>query len=186
MARSSLVPSSARCFDLPLFLTPAFAATSLTLQPKRAFATARAPNERPERRMENKHKGVSALRSTGTRVPLEVRKWELPVPDLDPKKRKEFKTNPNHGLWGFFNAEKAAMISPEDEAAFGRPWTYQELTVKDWDDLHKLYWACIYELNRSKTRSAEMKRVHAGYGEAESASRIECVRTPSYALLTVL
>ena len=44
----------------------------------------------------------------------------LPVPaERDPSRVKDFETNPNHGLWGFFNAEKRPMISPEDEAAYG-------------------------------------------------------------------
>jgi large subunit ribosomal protein L47 len=62
----------------------------------------------------------------------------------------------------------------------GRQWTYQELSVKDWDDLHKLYWTCVLEVNRTATRAREMQRVKAGYGSNEAGERMDCVSIPSY------
>lgn len=57
----------------------------------------------------------------------------------------------------------------------GRAWTYQELSVKSFDDLHKLYWVCIKEQNRTLTAEKERRRVRAGYGGLESDERVEAV-----------
>ena len=104
-------------------------------------------------------------------------KYPLPVPVIDPEKRAQFKTSENHGLWGFFNEAKQAMVSGEEESAFGRGWTYHELLVKDFDTLHKLYWTTILEINRTHTRQYEMKRLKAGYGDYEAKQRVAAVST---------
>ena len=49
--------------------------------------------------------------------------------------------------------------------------------MKDWEDLYKLHWACILELNRAGTRQKEMKRLSAGYGTNEVGDRQQCVST---------
>lgn len=58
----------------------------------------------------------------------------------------------------------------------GRAWTYQELSVKSFEDLHKLYWVCVKEQNQTLTREKERTRVRAGYGALESQERVEAVR----------
>lgn len=57
----------------------------------------------------------------------------------------------------------------------GRAWTYKELSVKDWDDLYKLYWTCILEANRLATRKHELARLHAGFGLNELSTRQDIV-----------
>lgn len=169
----------------PLFLAPALAhlsfvpSTSLaphTLRPHphckaRSFSATSCHQSRPVRREKNKSRGVSAIRRTGPRVPLPIAKYELPRPVTDPSARKEFKTNPKHGLWAFFNADKTAMSSPEEEHGHGRAWTYAELSYKSFEDLHGLYWVCVKERNRIATAKKERHRVYAGFGDYESQNR---------------
>ena len=57
----------------------------------------------------------------------------------------------------------------------GRPWTYLELSVKDFTELHQLYWVCVKERNRIATAENERKRMHAGYGAFEHTSRMTTV-----------
>ena len=129
-------------------------------------------------RDQNKQRGLSAIHFSGTCKPLSIAQYSLPVPVLNPAKRAEPQTSENHGLWGFFNEEKTPMIAPENEAAFGRAWTYQELSIKSFEDLHRLYWACILEVNRTETRKAEMRRLRAGYGDTDAQARINAVSAP--------
>ena len=173
----------------PVYLAPALAHSSVhTSMPRarsnscffppskiRPFSTTPSPQKRAVHREKNKSRGVSAIRRTGPRVPLPIAKYELPRPVLDPPARKEFKTNPNHGLWGFFNADKTAMLSPEEELAHGRSWTYAELNYKSFEDLHALYWVCLKERNRIATAQKERHRVFAGYGDYEALSRNDAV-----------
>lgn len=44
----------------------------------------------------------------------------LPKPVLDPEKRSKVQSDPNHGLWGFFNQDKKALSLPEEDAAHGK------------------------------------------------------------------
>lgn len=169
----------------PIFLAPALAQLCLPTATSRAppvscshspsksrpFSTTSPHQTRPVRREKNKSRGVSAIRRTGPRVPSPIAKYELPRPVLDPPARKEFKTKPNHGLWGFFNTDKTAMSSPEEELGHGRAWTYAELNYKSFEDLHSLYWVCVKEKNRIATAAKERARVFAGYGDYESQSR---------------
>jgi large subunit ribosomal protein L47 len=111
---------------------------------------------------------VSAIRRTGPRAPLSIAEYELPRPVTDPSPRKEFKTNPKHGLWSFFNADKTAMSSPEEEHAHSRAWLYAELSYKSFEDLHGLYWVYVKERNRIPTAKKERHRVYAGFGDYEN------------------
>jgi large subunit ribosomal protein L47 len=186
LARVTRLPNSPSSYLPPLFLAPALAHLSLftstfraqpsCLRPHtpsraRPFSATSSPQARPVRREKNKSRGVSAIRRTGPRVPSPIAKYELPQPVRDPPARKEFKTNPDHGLWGFFNSDKTAMSSPEEELAHGRAWTYAELSHKSFEDLHGLYWICAKERNRIATAANERARVFAGYGDYESRSR---------------
>lgn len=53
----------------------------------------------------------------------------------------------------------------------GRPWAIQELREKSWEDLHKLWWACVKERNRIATSNMERQRLKAGFGDHEANER---------------
>lgn len=72
------------------------------------------------------------------------------------------------------------MATPAEMHAHGRAWTVQELRVKDWDDLHRLWWVCIKERNRLFTYEVERKRLGSMYGDHESEGRMKQVRTFEY------
>lgn len=73
------------------------------------------------RRDNNPMRGLSALRATGLRGKrISIRKNELPEPVWDPAKRSEIETDPNHGLWGFFNKDKALITTPDEDSSHGR------------------------------------------------------------------
>ena len=127
----------------------------------------------------NRKRGVSAMRSTGPRRPLSVSKWPLPEPVTDPEVLKEKRRDAqfdsrglaaNHGLWAFFY-DKKSMVPPEQQGAHGREWTYAELSMKSFEDLHALYWIAHKERNRIMTNTAERTRLHAGYGDNEDETR---------------
>jgi large subunit ribosomal protein L47 len=61
--------------------------------------------------------------------------------------------------------------------AHGRGWTVQELRSKSWDDLHRLWWMCVKDINRCMTTEAERVRLDAGYGQYEFEARMEEVRS---------
>lgn len=68
----------------------------------------------------NPNRGVSPLRRTGLPQPLSVSKEPLPKPLLDPARRSKLNVDENHGLWGFFNAQKEALSTPEQDDAHGK------------------------------------------------------------------
>ena len=43
----------------------------------------------------------------------------LPQPVLDPERRSKVETDPDHGLWGFFNRDKQALSTPIEDNAHG-------------------------------------------------------------------
>ena len=167
----------------PLFLAPAFQTNCL--RPRRPqlqtpsshvfFSTNPPTQNRSIKRDKNKSRGVSAIRRTGPRFPLTISKYPLPEPVANPEARKEFQTRPDHGLWGFFNNERTSISTPEDLNAHGRHWTEAELSVKGWDDLRRIWWGCLKEKNWLSTDEAERHRAEAGYGDYESAERVETV-----------
>lgn len=133
-------------------------------------------NTRHKSRNTNKKRGVSVIRSTNPRQRIGNETYPLPVPIIDPARRREFPGNPNHGLWEFFY-EKKAMQTPDEMNKHGRSWTYAELTLKSFNDLHALYWVCHKEANRIVTNVRERKRMHAGYGDFEDEQRADTVST---------
>lgn len=68
----------------------------------------------------------------------------------------------------------------------GRAWTAEELRLKSWDDLHKLWWVCAKERNIIKTQEIEFKRVQPGYGAHERAERLKEVKETQRAIKHVL
>lgn len=101
---------------IPDFLAPSLARSRPSRLEAAKFSTSTSklyPRDR------NPNRGVSALRRTGLRQPLSVSKEPLPQPVLDASKRSSIKVDETHGLWGFFNKEKAAIATPEQDAAHG-------------------------------------------------------------------
>jgi large subunit ribosomal protein L47 len=73
------------------------------------------------RRDNNPMRGLSAMRATGLRGKrISVKKRELPEPVWDPAKRSVIETDPDHGLWGFFNKEKTLITTPDEDSSHGR------------------------------------------------------------------
>ncbi|KAI6244717.1 54S ribosomal protein L4, mitochondrial [Erysiphe necator] len=134
----------------------------------------------------NRDRGVSTRRRTGPRQPLSVSKTPLPRPVLDPSRRSRYEVPEDHGLWGFFHSKEKAINTPEEDFAFGRSWTVEELRGKSWEDLHTLWWVCAKENNRIATASYERRRIKAGYGDAESQERDKAVRRTQRAIKQVL
>lgn len=176
---------------IPDFLAPCLAQRRIISRIQAAtFSTSQTT---PYPRDRNKTRGVSPIRRTGLREPLSVSKYPLPKPVLDPKKRTSVVVDENHGLWGFFNKEKTALATPEEDFAhgrstldmqgkqmltdmfLGRPWTVEELRHKSWEDLHSLWWVCAKERNRIHTSSKERERLNAGYGQFEAENREKTV-----------
>lgn len=102
----------------PVFLAPAL---SPYRQNPAFFSTSSPVAQRTTRSKHAPHpnRGVSALRRTGLRHRVEMDKYPLPVPVLDPEKRSKVAVDEKHGLWGFFRPDKKALNTPEETAAFG-------------------------------------------------------------------
>ncbi|KAK6341774.1 54S ribosomal protein L4 mitochondrial [Orbilia blumenaviensis] len=132
----------------------------------------------------NRSRGASALRRQPYpgRVSLQYLGDDLPQPVTDPSKHTEVVTSPNHGLWGFFNKERVSIPTPEEDHRHGRAWAVEELRHKSWDDLHKLWWACVKERNILATQQLERERVKPGYGESEAYTRNRLVRDTQRAI----
>lgn len=119
MSRQSLTKlvrqhgASSRVELPPSFLAPAlhFPLISSSLQTSR-FSTSPAVAAREK----SKQRGVSAIHRTGPRRPLLVSKRPLPRPVEKPEKRA---STPDHGLWGFFSEDKAALMPPDMEYSHG-------------------------------------------------------------------
>lgn len=123
-------------------------------------------------------RGVSALRrKTGKKQWLRVEPDDLPKPVLNPSKHSTVQTDEDHGLWEFFPSDRKTMATPEEIGVHGRGWYIQELRNKDWDDLHRLWWACVKERNRLLTYACERDRIGNTYGTAESNGRTKAVRS---------
>ncbi|KAL1899089.1 54S ribosomal protein L4 mitochondrial [Sporothrix stenoceras] len=144
----------------------------------------RRPRYKP--RDNNRLRGVSSIRRTGPREFLSVSDSPLPRSTLTVapggKEAKKAmadatrpETDPEHGLFQFFYDGQVAQ-PPTKDAAFGRPWTAEELRRKSWDDLHKLWWVCVKERNRIATAAVSRKHFDLGFGSHESGERDNAVR----------
>lgn len=117
--------STRNVVSLPIFLTPAFAETrtiTSIISTSRAFSSSSSQKNQKKTSGKNKQRGVSALRSTGPRTQMTLSPHlVLPQPAKDAAARRaEFdEGNETHGLWGFFNKDKASMIPPLDEGTHG-------------------------------------------------------------------
>ncbi|KAI5790129.1 mitochondrial 39-S ribosomal protein L47 (MRP-L47)-domain-containing protein [Geopyxis carbonaria] len=118
----------------------------------------------------NSDRGISPLHRRPQKEPLGAEKHGIPQPVLDPARRTKIETDPDHGLWGFFQEQKA-LPTPEEDHKHGRAWTVEELRQKSWDDLHKLWWKCVRERNIIETQAQERKRLQPGYGDFEANDR---------------
>ena len=104
----------------PIFLAPLLAFTPKYPAQRNAFSTTLPVNDRKKKRVDgNAHRGESALRRTGPKTFLEMSKMPLPQPVLNPERRSKVETDPDHGLWGFFNRDKQALSTPTADNAHG-------------------------------------------------------------------
>lgn len=152
----------------PGFLLPAFSSAAQT-------ASFSSSTTRTARKDGNPARGISAIRRTGLnkKIKLSVDANNIPKPVLDPARRSQVEVDFDHGLWGFFGKDRSPLQTPEELHAHGRAWTLQELRSKSWDDLHRLWWLCVKDVNMVMTNEAERKRVDAGYGEYEADARLK-------------
>jgi large subunit ribosomal protein L47 len=131
----------------------------------------------------NKHRGESSLRRSGTRWRLSVSDEPLPIP-VPRERAPKPATDPDHGLWDFFYDRQVVVLPPGKIAEHGRAWTVEELRAKSWDDLHALWWVCVKERNKIATMAYEREKAGYGFGEAEDAAREEEVGfLPAFLLL---
>lgn len=119
------------------------------------------------------------MRGTGPMVKRGLWRYDLPEPVTRVRvpQQSDYEDTANHGLWGFFHESRQAMLAPAAEASHGRAWSYSELSVKSFDDLHRLYWLCVKEQNRVLTGSKELGRVRAGYGLGEIDEKIRLIKS---------
>ena len=104
----------------PIFLAPLLAFTPNYPAQRNAFSTTTPVSNRKKKRVDgNPHRGESALRRTGPKTFLEMSKMPLPQPVLNPERRSKVETDPDHGLWGFFNRDKQALSTPTADNAHG-------------------------------------------------------------------
>ena len=61
------------------------------------------------------------MRRTGPKIFLGMSRMPLPQPVVNPERRSKVETDPDHGLWGFFNRDKQALNKPTEDNAHGMP-----------------------------------------------------------------
>lgn len=108
----------------PVLLAALLASAPQALHQPCTFSTTSPVSARIKKRRDgNPDRGVSALRRTGLRYPVGMSTQPLPKPVLDPKRRSKVQVDPNHGLWGFFNLNRKAMSTPEEDNAHGMAYS---------------------------------------------------------------
>lgn len=180
---SGLMPFGNACpYTLPTFLLPSLTGMNKSAPaPQQVSHFSSTPVQckvtRRERMRRNPLLNMSALRRTGLnrhqKSLLEVDPKELPRPV---ERRTIIEIDENHGLWQFFPKSRTPMATPEELNSHGRAWTVYDLRRKDWDDLHRLWWVCIKEMNYLKTSAHERTRHGNMYGDFESKEREKTVR----------
>ena len=138
--------------------------TSAVLLKRHKYPTARVTRDN------NKKRGESALKKSGTRWKLSVSDEPLPEP-VPREELPPIQVDENHGLWDFFYDRETVVMAPIEHSKHGRAWTVSELRKKSWDDLHKLWWVCVKERNRIATANWERNKNNLGFGAAESDER---------------
>lgn len=136
-------------------------------------------------RDESKHRGESTLRRTGTRWRLSVSDEPLPRP-VGKADLPRVETDPEHGLWDFFQDRTTVANAPSKDGQHGRAWSVEELRRKSWDDLHRLWWVCVKERNRIATAELEREASKLGFGAAEGQARDKEVQLTMRAIKHVL
>ncbi|KAK5628383.1 hypothetical protein RRF57_004098 [Xylaria bambusicola] len=133
-----------------------------------AFSSTPECNNRRPRRDNNRLRGLSSIYRSGTRFRMNIDKSEIPKPtEYKPK----IEVDPNHGLWDFFYTKDKLLLTPEETKEHGRGWMVEELRHKSWEDLHKLWWACVKERNRLATAHREYSRLKFIEGSPEMEER---------------
>ncbi|BGP27645.1 54S ribosomal protein L4 [Rhodotorula toruloides] len=73
-------------------------------------------------------------------------------------KREETDTS-NHPLWRFFHDQVALEVPDKAKDMSGRAWRTEELRIKSFEDLHKLWYILLRERNVLLTQKEEARRV---------------------------
>jgi large subunit ribosomal protein L47 len=69
-------------------------------------------------------------------------------------------SRPLHGLDEFFEGGQALPpFDPATKKVYGRAWSADELRLKSFEELHKLWFVLLKELNLLATQEAEAKRM---------------------------
>lgn len=129
-------PFRAATLSLPLFLAPAFAESRASIRPSffRSFSSSPHLAKRKKTKDANRKRGVSAIRSTGPRVPLTAsfhyKELPTPVPDEE-RPLDQWPVREDHGLYGFFEDKKTTMPGEEEEA-HGKA-VYPSIMRMKWD-----------------------------------------------------
>ncbi|BGO95612.1 hypothetical protein NBRC10512_006780 [Rhodotorula toruloides] len=114
-----------------------------TTAPAHARAKPRAASGKPKRDV------TLYGRSEIHRAPLSRDQWP---------KREETDTS-NHPLWRFFHDQVALEVPDKAKDMSGRAWKTEELRIKSFEDLHKLWYILLRERNVLLTQKEEARRV---------------------------